>query len=283
MKMKDICKECKLTKKAIDYYEKEGLIALQKDSNGYRLFSDDDKAKLKEISYYRKLQFSIAQIREIYSTNNRDLILRVHKEKLELDNQKNIIRKKAIQIMLTQSLEAAEQYLDNNLNGLLTIKEKLLESFPDAFGLFLLYNYDPFLNDRIETKEQKTAMNNIIEYLDNIPNVEIPNALLEVMRNAINIDKDVLVKNKIDSIYNINQFLEDNKDWIEGYINFKKSEEYEQTKKINDYAIEFYKNTGYYDVFLPNLKILSPSYLDYIEQAEKANKIMLERFPHMGE
>lgn len=50
MLINEVCKECKLTKKAIDYYEKQNLIHIKHDDNGYRLFGSDEVALLKEIS-----------------------------------------------------------------------------------------------------------------------------------------------------------------------------------------------------------------------------------------
>jgi hypothetical protein len=42
---------------------------------------------------------------------------------------------------------------------------------------------------------------------------------------------------------------------------------------------EFQKNSGYYDIFIPNLKILSPLYYAYIRKLEAANEILVEKYP----
>ncbi|MCX7695899.1 MAG: MerR family transcriptional regulator [Caloramator sp.] len=49
MYIKEVCKECKLTKKAIEYYEQQGLIAPIIEDNGYRNYTDDDILFLKEV------------------------------------------------------------------------------------------------------------------------------------------------------------------------------------------------------------------------------------------
>ena len=51
MLIKDVCKECKLTKKAVEYYEQEGLISPRVEDNGYRNYSDEDISLLKEIEF----------------------------------------------------------------------------------------------------------------------------------------------------------------------------------------------------------------------------------------
>lgn len=59
MLINEVCNLTGLTKKAISYYEKHGLIKPRKCSNGYREYSEDDIALLNEISLYRKLDISI--------------------------------------------------------------------------------------------------------------------------------------------------------------------------------------------------------------------------------
>ena len=52
-----------MTKKAIYYYEKQQLLHVYKNQNGYREFSDEDVQRLKEIMLYRSWSISIADIR----------------------------------------------------------------------------------------------------------------------------------------------------------------------------------------------------------------------------
>lgn len=42
MLINEVCKRCGLTKKAIEYYEEQGLTRPQIMENGYRVFSEDD-------------------------------------------------------------------------------------------------------------------------------------------------------------------------------------------------------------------------------------------------
>ncbi|MCM8709442.1 MerR family transcriptional regulator [Clostridium sp. SYSU_GA19001] len=42
MLIKDVCRECKLTKKAVEYYEQQGLIYPRLEDNGYRNYSYED-------------------------------------------------------------------------------------------------------------------------------------------------------------------------------------------------------------------------------------------------
>ena len=62
MLVNEVCKECNLTKKAVEYYIEQGLIAPSVRENGYRDFSDADVAQLKKISVLRGLGLSVAEI-----------------------------------------------------------------------------------------------------------------------------------------------------------------------------------------------------------------------------
>lgn len=53
MKIQEVCSQCHVTKKAIYYYEKQQLLHVYKNQNGYREFSDEDVQRLKEIMMYR--------------------------------------------------------------------------------------------------------------------------------------------------------------------------------------------------------------------------------------
>ena len=46
MLINEVCKRCGLTKKAIEYYEEQGLTRPQIMENGYRVFSEDDVIQL---------------------------------------------------------------------------------------------------------------------------------------------------------------------------------------------------------------------------------------------
>lgn len=67
MLINEVCKKCSLTKKAIEYYMEQGLIAPTVQKNGYRDFSEDDIEKLKKISVLRRLGLSVADIHIILS------------------------------------------------------------------------------------------------------------------------------------------------------------------------------------------------------------------------
>ena len=70
MLINEVCKQCSLTKKAVEYYMGQGLISPAVQENGYRNFSDEDVERLKKISVLRSLGLSVADIQSILSSQN---------------------------------------------------------------------------------------------------------------------------------------------------------------------------------------------------------------------
>ena len=71
MLINEVCKECNLTKKAVEYYTEQGLIQPRIKENGYRQFSETDALKLKRIAVLRGLGFSVPEIRTILENDSR--------------------------------------------------------------------------------------------------------------------------------------------------------------------------------------------------------------------
>ncbi|HWQ72935.1 MAG TPA: hypothetical protein VN370_11540 [Desulfitobacteriaceae bacterium] len=51
---------------------------------------------------------------------------------------------------------------------------------------------------------------------------------------------------------------------------------------MTNLIMEFQKNSGYHDVFIANLMIVSPAYKAYCERLETANAVFLEKYPQAG-
>ena len=71
MLINEVCKRCGLTKKAIEYYEEQGLTRPQIMENGYRVFSEDDVIQLNKIAVLRGLGISVADIKTVLAENDR--------------------------------------------------------------------------------------------------------------------------------------------------------------------------------------------------------------------
>ncbi len=286
MLINEVSKLTKLTKKAIDYYTLQGLIYPSILENGYRNYNMHDVERLNKISILRKLDISTKQIQQILNdpTNSALQAIAVRK-KLDLESdmvKKDIIRR------LSQGATYDEISIElYSLEQSSTITDKLLDAFPGYYGRFICMHFAQFLNEPIKTEFQQAAYETILLFFDNLPNLDIPKDLEEYLiecTNHMGIEQisQVLEFTK-KSIQNPDEYLSNNKEMLDEYLEFKKSDEYKNSPafKLMELMKEFNNSSGYNDVFLPAMKQLSSSYAEYCTQLEIANKIFLEKYPEI--
>lgn len=274
MRLNEVIKQVDLSKRAIKFYEEKGLLKTKRDSNGYRNYTDKDISLLKEISSYRKMGIGLSDIKEIL--NDKSVL-------------KQILIEKKKEITISQNeLEALEKFIENNnieeLYGSVdykTLADAIQNSIPGFYGYYFLNHFLPYLQIKIQTKEQQEAYNRLIEFWDNT-NIRIPflMKLNSWILFKLNSKKSLIVQiEQIDS--QIKEMLNPTE------------EEYEKLKKkVNDgYKLKnsiFYKysligisqrkfmkelqNKGYNDIFIPSMIALSPKYKEYHNALMAINK-----------
>jgi len=285
--IKDVCRECKLTKKAIEYYEQQGLISPRIENNGYRNYSDEDISVIKEIGVLRKLGISISEIKDILASPDKSAAIRKYKHKMDLEVEKATAKKKCLeQLIKDYDIEKAITCIEDDIEKHFTIKEKLLQAFPGGYGMYLCIHFGQFLNGRINTEEKERAYNKIVDYLDKVQETEFPKELEEFLQQSVGQleEEDMQRMNLsiIESINNTDKYLEENKEIIEKYLEYKNSEEYKNSPayQLQQLLLKFQQESGYYDIFIENLKILSDTYREYFEKLQAANKVFAEKYPH---
>lgn len=274
MRLNEVIKQVDLSKRAIKFYEEKGLLKTKRDSNGYRNYTDKYISLLKEISSYRKMGIGLSDIKEIL--NDKSVL-------------KQILIEKKKEITISQNeLEALEKFIENNNIEELydsvdykTLADAIQNSIPGFYGYYFLNHFLPYLQIRIQTKEQQEAHNRLIEFWDNT-NIRIPflMKLNSWILFKLNSKKSLIVQiEQIDS--QIKEMLNPTE------------EEYEKLKKkVNDgYKLKnsiFYKysligisqrkfmkelqNKGYNDIFIPSMIALSPKYKEYHNALMAINK-----------
>ncbi len=287
MLINETSKTTNLTKKAIEYYTDQKLIVPSVLENGYRDFSESDVECLKKISVLRKLGISTEEIKAILVDETGELLQNLSVQK-ELAAQKEQ-KKKGILDRLSRDksytdaareLEALEQTA--------TIAERLLNAFPGYYGRFICLHFARFLNEPVKTSDQRLAYRKIMEFLDNMPSLsvtqDLQDYLTECTQHISTQNIAEMMENTKKSIENPDQFLSENKEYLERYLEFKQSEEYKNSPafKIQNQLKEFNTTSGYYDVFIPSMKRLSASYEEYCRQMENANKKLIERYPEIA-
>lgn len=274
MRLNEVIKQVDLSKRAIKFYEEKGLLKTKRDSNGYRNYTDKDISLLKEISSYRKMGIGLSDIKKIL--NDKSVL-------------KQILIEKKKEITISQNeLEALEKFIENNNIEELydsvdykTLADAIQNSIPGFYGYYFLNHFLPYLQIRIQTKEQQEAYNRLIEFWDNT-NIRIP--------FLMKLNSWILFKlnSKKSLIVQIEQIDSQTKEMLN-----PTEEEYEKLKKkVNDgYKLKnsiFYKysligisqrkfmkelqNKGYNDIFIPSMIALSPKYKEYHNALMAINK-----------
>lgn len=289
MLIHEIAKECKITKKAVQYYVEEGLLFPNILENGYKDFSSKDLDLLKKIVLYRKLGLSISDIKSVLN-DQKEITRILHQRVLEIEREKvkqDILRR----IQSSEDVEDLEIEIDAISSNSIIIK-KLLDMFPSYYGKFLYFHFSRYLINEIETEEQMQAFSEIIDFFDTDLEIEFPEELKQYLddisleySNNIEIDKinDILFA-KDNAIMNIDTFLRDNKKIIEEYQRIRQTEEFRNTPafQLMEYMRFLFINTGYYTVFIPAMRKLSPTYNEYYIQLQNANDRFIELYPEYG-
>lgn len=276
MLLSEVAKQVNLTKRAIKYYEEQGLLHVTKDANGYRNYSEEHLNILKEISVYRKLGIGIADIKKILETRNLSLLEQIYEEK-----SKNLSEE-------TKELEALKHFLsEQNVDEISavvdyrTIADALQDMIPGFYGYYFLNHFTPYLQIAITTTEQQQAYEQILSFLDNTK-IRIPLFL----RFSGFVMQHILPKPSLP------KQLETIDKQIYQYLN-PTDEEYqrllEQTRKNvklrNSFFCKYHpafisqrrfmrelQNQGYNDIFIPNMMELSPKYKEYHDALTAINK-----------
>lgn len=280
MLINEVCKRCKLTKKAIEYYEEQGLICPQVMENGYRVFSEEDVVHLSKIAVLRGLGISVSDIKSVLSEDGLSSFQNIcDKKELELSDIQT--KQQLLQTLVKeQNWEEIRAQL-TQLEKKQSILSRLLERFPGYFGKLISFHFAPFLNEPISTAEQQDAFETIIGFLDGV-NIAVPEDLKEYLDEATEImDADTMKKvttSVTAAIQAPERYWKENKEMLERYEKFKASDEYKSspTYRLQELLSQINQKNGYNNIFIPAMQRLSSSYREYYERLMKANEVFLK-------
>lgn len=277
-------RQTNLTRKAIEYYIEQNLIFPHTLENGYRDFDNSDLARLRKISVLRRLGLNVESIRFALADESGAFLQKLSVQK-QLQTQ--AAQKK---LALLEKLGTGADYADigralESLEQNSTIAEKLLDAFPGYYGKYICLHFSSFLDEPAVTPKQKEAYQKVISFLDSLPPLSFPedvqNYLDEYTSHITITQINTLIKNYQSSIENPEKFLSENKETLDFYFQYMRSDEY---KKTTAYQLglclkEFNNSTGYYEIFIPAMKELSPSYAEFCQKADLANQKILKQYP----
>lgn len=267
MQINEVTQQVDLSKRAIKYYEEQGLLTVKKDSNGYRNYTEKNLTTLKEIAVYRKLGINISDIKQLLKSKDIQLL-------------ETIYEQKASDLHVQQKqLEALRSYIqDHNVDRIYesvdyqTIAQALQDMIPGFYGYYFMNHFMPYLQIPITTKEQRIAYENIIQFWDNTT-IRIP-----FFMKLLN-----FIFYRFTPKASMEQMVSRMESQIQQYLN-PSEEEYKKLKEqtIRNVKLKnslFYKyhpifisqrkfmkqlqKQGYNDIFIPNMIALSPKYKEY--------------------
>lgn len=271
MNIKIASEKTGLTKKAIKYYESEGLInPSKKCENNYREYSDEDIVKLNLIGALRALDIPIADIKNVVigekslSEALMDALKKVDESINHLKKSKLIIASlidknlndyKGSGEQIRKLRETLELSKDDKKEF---ISNTLLRIFPGNFGRVFVTMYEPFLKVIIDNDEKKKTWLKLVEFLDSADEVDENDNLIKEFNKS---DTDMLdglkkmMDTQIKDLLNYDENTKNN--MINCQIEFAKSlKENEEVKQ------RFIKS---FDKTMQIMKIIGPIQKDFEE------------------
>lgn len=88
----DVAQMVGLSRDALRFYEKKGVISARKKENGYRYYSEDDIYKLMFILYHRKMNTSLEELEGLMSGKNSIPVIRKHIIQRRAEEQAAVLR-----------------------------------------------------------------------------------------------------------------------------------------------------------------------------------------------
>ena len=271
MLIHEVSRRTGLTRKAIEYYAAQGLIAPAVLENGYRDFSESEVETLQNIHTLRQLDLSVEQIRAILTDGNANA-LQTASIRAALNAQRAQIQHALLDRLATgASFEAIRAELDA-LENRRTITDRLMDAFPGYFGRFLALHFAPYLDMPIATAEQQAAYREVIAFLDDAP--PLPDeicAWIDEATACLPISQMTAADHALrDMVNDPEQFMAKYEEALAYAEAFRASEIGQRMQTVK----QLFSQNGYYDVFIPALRRLSPAYDEYSRKLAALDTIL---------
>lgn len=273
MLSKEIQNKTGLSRKALEYYEDKGLIQPSRLENDYREYSQEDLQKLEKISLYRQLGLSVKAIKEILL--KQDLTSLGQSLRKSQQESEFMAKRQALLLALVQGqdiLSVKSQI--QNLTQMMSLYDRLLQTFPGYLGQVFFSAYKPFLKEGVIDEEGFQILVDTIDQLPRLRLTEEEENYIEDMSKDIQLsDIDQIQEKKILAIEAPQAWLEKYQDWIDTYLDYKASKDY---KDSIQYQLEvkvrnYMKEVAYYEKVTPLIRQLSPAYNDYYNRLLEAD------------
>ena len=282
MRMQEICRACGVTRKALDYYEAKGLIAPSRTENGYRNFTAADAARLDEIGVLRRCGLSVEEVRRVLTGGDRQATLRACIARQEREMQAMEEKRRALERLCAEYDVAREKALLSGLRE--TASEKLRLAFPGFFGEYLALHFGRFLDVPLDTDEKWDAWTDMLDWLDN---ARIPPEIEALTRqvygedgfpsSAFALEKQTHAAMEA-MLADPAKYWAENAGAAEAWQAARRSEAYRNSPaaRLEEALRAFQRQSGYCEVFLEDMKRISPAYRDWADRLSRADAAFAE-------
>jgi DNA-binding transcriptional MerR regulator len=200
MTIHEIVQKTGLTKKAINYYEKKGLITPEHNpENSYRTFSDQELKRLAVIALLRQLEIPVEKIRLVLddkiSLNDllKQRLLTIDTDVESLKSEQEIVGSflKSHEIAQLDTMEP-EDVLNlkrdvefNQFKRQNVIRAQWQKIFPGSLGRLFSLIYSAHLSEPVDTPEKREAWAAFVEHLDQIEEIDMPDGIKRILDSEI--------------------------------------------------------------------------------------------------
>ena len=271
MKIQEVCDCCHMTKKAIYYYEKQGLIFIRKNANGYREFCDEDVQRLKEIVMYRSWSISIEEIRCLLGLDKnqkKEYLQRIYKQR-----QKQLSYQ---QESLKQFYHFIESDHIEDTFSLDDIYQIMSDNIPQPFFDMFYEHFSPYFQIHIHTQKQQNAYYRIIDFWNHF-DIKIPLSYRILMfMSRMNRKQFKQAWHDVNAYKNQLLDQEDAYDKMKQLViqNYHLQQKwwYRLLSYPNRQMKIRLRNSGYYDLLIPAMCELSDDYNQYYHRLMEINQ-----------
>lgn len=266
-----------LTRKALHFYESEGLIKPAVAGNGYRDYSLEDIALLRAIAALRRIDMPLEIVREAMAHPDRACaLLRAHHATL-LDRQQALAQCLAGTDRLLRRVEQGVP-LDAAEVRLETLGQSLRQAFPGGFGQMLEAHFQTFLQEPLQTEVQHAAMGRMIEYLDgleiNLPDLPGESGRHAEVQQAYWDGIDSLLAMPEEEKHTMLSGMRRQKEAMDAVLAAQAPELQRELAQKSAGRKELLQEAGYYEHVVANLRVISPRYDRYLAEMERLGKLM---------
>jgi len=275
MKIHEVCKALGITKKAIAYYENQGLISIKRDERGYRVFSQKNLDRLREIILFRKLEVPTSNIKKFIRSTKLSEDLKEYQE-VHQNQLRSMVKK---QYYLDKLIGSAND--SQAIEGLLReirlgdeedinfICVRLKEYFPGGLGQALASHFKNFKFDKIISREQNQAWLDLVDYLDNRVKFNLSPMVMSLMedldydhlsriqdRMKADILNDQLTREDLDDMEEVTQAMYES-------LRDDHRDIYDNLRAYQEQIKAFFTSSDYYSGVIEPMMVLSEEYRTY--------------------